>query len=114
MSKQYKTNGSAPDENVWRQMLQENCDRQEAGFERCYEAFGVTDDRERSWSALVIALKDATRDAATSDGPVIGYVNTKWAEHRKGTTTIYPELHPRLATFPVFAAIESQRSGDRK
>lgn len=34
-------------------------DRQQSGFERCYEALGITDDRERSWSALVLAITDA-------------------------------------------------------
>jgi hypothetical protein len=46
----------------------------------------------------------ATRDAAPIDAKVIGYVNTMWAEHRKGSATIYPESHPRLATFPLIAA----------
>jgi hypothetical protein len=32
--------------------------RQQAGFERCYEALGITDDRERSWSSLVLAVGD--------------------------------------------------------
>lgn len=37
-------------------------DRQDAGFERCYEALGITDDRERSWSSLVMAVNDAQAD----------------------------------------------------
>jgi hypothetical protein len=35
--------------------------RQQAGFERCYEALGITDDRERSWSALVLSIYDAAQ-----------------------------------------------------
>jgi hypothetical protein len=41
-------------------------DRQDAGFERCYEALGIADDRERSWSSLVMAISDAL--AVTQDG----------------------------------------------
>lgn len=32
--------------------------RQEAGFARCFEALEITDDRERSWSSLVLAIND--------------------------------------------------------
>jgi hypothetical protein len=42
-------------------------DRQDAGFERCYEALGITDDRERSWSSLVMAINDAQADPQDGD-----------------------------------------------
>lgn len=41
--------------------LEELFQRQQAGFEQCYEALGITDDRERSWSALVIAIHEAVQ-----------------------------------------------------
>jgi hypothetical protein len=34
-------------------------DRQQAGFERCFEALGIADDRERSWSSLVLAINES-------------------------------------------------------
>jgi hypothetical protein len=40
------------------QCIEELFQRQQAGFERCYEALGIKDDRERSWSALVLAIND--------------------------------------------------------
>jgi len=45
-------------------MLKELFERQQAGFEECYKALGIDDDRERSWSALVLALQEKTEDAA--------------------------------------------------
>ena len=39
-------------------------DIQQAGFERCFEALGIADDRERSWSSLVLALTGVATDAA--------------------------------------------------
>jgi hypothetical protein len=35
-------------------------------------------------------------------GEAVGYVSAGWVEHRKGTATVYPEPHTRLATTPVF------------
>jgi hypothetical protein len=34
----------------------------------------------------------------------IGYVNAEWYKYRRGTTTLYPESHPRIATSPLYAA----------
>lgn len=42
-----------------RTLVNEIFERQHAGFERCYEALGIADDRERSWSSLVMAINDA-------------------------------------------------------
>jgi hypothetical protein len=39
--------------------IEELFSRQQAGFERCFEALGITDDRERSWSSLVLAINNA-------------------------------------------------------
>lgn len=41
--------------------IEELFQRQQAGFERCYEALGITDDRERSWSSLVLSIYEATQ-----------------------------------------------------
>ena len=40
-------------------LINEIFERQQDGFERCFEALGIADDRERSWSSLVMAINDA-------------------------------------------------------
>jgi hypothetical protein len=32
----------------------------------------------------------------------VGYVNSEWAKYRRGTTTIYPEARPLIATSPLY------------
>jgi hypothetical protein len=39
-------------------LINEVFDRQQAGFDRCFEALGITDDRQRNWSSLVMAIND--------------------------------------------------------
>ena len=47
-------------------LLNELFDRQQAGFDRCFEALGITDDRERNWSSLVMAINDLVEARAAS------------------------------------------------
>ena len=46
----------------------------------------------------------AAPPAQTVQSEAIDYVNSEWAKYRRGTTTLYPESHPRIATAPVYAA----------
>lgn len=52
------------------------------------------------------ALTSSTVDPAApvQSGEPIGYVNAEWYKYRRGTTTLYPESHPRIATSPLYAA----------
>ena len=38
-------------------MLDDIFDRQDAGFEECFRTLGITDDRDRNWSSLVLAIQ---------------------------------------------------------
>lgn len=59
-----RTAPSSADEQT---LINEIFERQEAGFERCFEALGIADDRERSWSSLVMAINDALNGSAEED-----------------------------------------------
>ena len=41
-------------------------------------------------------------------GEAVGYVNAQWANDRRGTTTIYAEPRPRLATFALYTAPQAE------
>ena len=41
-------------------------------------------------------------------GAAVGYVNAQWANDRRGTTTIYAEPRPRLATFALYTAPQAE------
>lgn len=49
--------------------LDEISGKQRAGFERCFEALGIAanDDRERSWSSLVLAIEAAKESKGRGD-----------------------------------------------
>jgi hypothetical protein len=55
---------------VTQELINEIFDRQSAGFERCYEALGIADDRERSWSALVLAINGVMEQIADLESDV--------------------------------------------
>jgi len=53
----------------------EATDKQRAGFDRCFEALGITDDRERSWSSLVIAINDVVERVSGLEAARIAYAS---------------------------------------
>lgn len=63
--------------------IDEFFDRQQAGFERCFEALGITDDRERSWSSLVLAINDSVQKGKTMEEALESIVesHSMYCEH---------------------------------
>ena len=68
-------------------MLRELFERQQEGFERCYEALGITDQRERSWSALVLALSKQKPDWKFKDEDYASMLRATAAAHYDGFRT---------------------------
>lgn len=82
-------------------------DRQQAGFERCYEALGITDDRERSWSALVLAITDAlSADGAHVQSAVIAGALFDFMGHLTSRDEVLTLSATHLATPAVDALAE--------
>ena len=50
-------NGNCRTVTTYKQMLDDIFDRQDAGFEECFRTLGITDDRDRNWSSLVLAIQ---------------------------------------------------------
>lgn len=61
-----------------------------------WESWGRREAAHAAWIAAPIA------QSAEQEAKPAGYVNAAWAENRIGTTTVYPESRPRLATMPLF------------
>ncbi|NML34885.1 hypothetical protein [Paraburkholderia antibiotica] len=79
----------------------------------CDAAFEASDWPKRSGERVSFRAGWQARAASPSTNvaqgaEAIGYVNSMWAQHRTGTTTIHPEPHPRLATTPVYTAPAAQ------
>lgn len=68
--------------------VKEIFDRQEAGFERCYEALGINDDRERSWSSLVLAIHEAVQ-ARRHDFEFEGWFDHSYPQNDEGRRPKY-------------------------
>lgn len=89
-------------------------DRQQAGFERCYEALGITDERERSWSSLVMAIIDLAKSAQSGE-PIYqtGWPTpeTVWGDVPKDAYDTYTEFGYTRRRI-VYAAPQATQSGE--
>jgi hypothetical protein len=72
----------------------------------------LREDAERVLKQLRKERATLAQTAPVGEAKPIGYVNSAWVEHQRGTATIYPESHARLATFPVFATPPASREGE--
>jgi hypothetical protein len=70
--------------------IEELFSRQQAGFERCFEALGITDDRERSWSSLVLAINSAL-EGRKQDFEFEGWFDKEYPQDDEGNLTKYQE-----------------------
>jgi hypothetical protein len=70
--------------------IEELFSRQQAGFERCFEALGITDDRERSWSSLVLAINGAL-EGRKQDFEFEGWFDKEYPQDDEGRCPKYQE-----------------------
>jgi hypothetical protein len=70
--------------------IEELFSRQQAGFERCFEALGITDDRERSWSSLVLAINGAL-EGRKQDFEFEGWFDKEYPQDDEGHRPKYNE-----------------------
>jgi len=65
-------------------------DMQDAGFARCFEALGITDDRERGWSSLVLAINGAL-ESRKQDFEFEGWFDREYPQNSEGGRPRYEE-----------------------